>query len=62
MDKKEADLQEELAEQLQKLYEKYVPANVREYIDEREEKNMPAKLKKPTKMAPITRDDGTANK
>ena len=33
MEKKEADLQAEMEDQLQKLYEKYVPANVREYID-----------------------------
>lgn len=37
MEKKDADVQEEMVDQLQKLYEKYVPANVREYIDEREE-------------------------
>lgn len=60
MDKKEVDLQDELSVQLQKLYEKYVPVNVRKYIDEREEGNMPAKLKKPTKMATVTGDDGTA--
>ena len=47
MEKKEADLQEEMADQLQKLYEKYVPANVREYIDEREEDVIaPEKTKK----------------
>lgn len=47
MEKKEADLQDEIAEQLQRLYEKYVPANVREYIDEREEEEIkPEKSKK----------------
>lgn len=47
MEKKEADLQAEMADQLQKLYEKYVPANVREYIDEREEDEIaPEKTKK----------------
>lgn len=47
MEKKDASLQDEMAEQLQKLYEKYVPANVREYIDEREEEeNKPTKSKK----------------
>lgn len=47
MEKKDASLQEEMADQLQKLYEKYVPANVREYIDEREEEeNKPTKPKK----------------
>lgn len=50
MEKKEADLQKEVAEQLQRLYEKYVPANVREYIDEREEEEIkPEKPKKTTK-------------
>ncbi len=34
MEKKDADLERELADALQKLYEKYVPAPVREYIDE----------------------------
>lgn len=53
MVKKEADLQMELVDQLQKLYEKYVPANVREYIDEREEVEeiKPEKAKKVAKTA-----------
>ena len=42
MGKKEADLELELAVQLQRLYEKYVPANVREYIDENLEEPAPA--------------------
>lgn len=33
MGKKEADLQEELKDYLQKLYEKYVPQATREYLD-----------------------------
>lgn len=37
MGKKAADLEQELCDQLQRLYEKYVPANVREYIDEGDE-------------------------
>lgn len=50
MEKKEADLQAEMADQLQKLYKKYVPANVREYIDEREDEEIkPEKPKKPAK-------------
>lgn len=36
MGKKQASLDCELADALQKLYEKYVPAPVREYIDESE--------------------------
>jgi len=34
MEKKDADLEQELCDSLQKLYEKYVPSSVREYIDE----------------------------
>lgn len=34
MGKKDADLEQELGDQLQKMYEKYVPAAVREFIDE----------------------------
>lgn len=34
MSKKDADLEVELCDQLQRLYEKYVPGSVREYIDE----------------------------
>lgn len=50
MEKKEADLELEMVDQLQKLYEKYVPANVREYIDERvEEETKPVKPKKAVK-------------
>ena len=53
MEKKEADLQAEMVDQLQKLYEKYVPANVREYIDEREEEEIsPEKPKKAAKTVP----------
>ena len=54
MEKKEADLQAEMADQLQKLYEKYVPANVREYIDEREDDEI--KTEKPKKQAKVTTD------
>lgn len=36
MRKKEADLETELQQTLQKLYEKYVPPAVREYIESRE--------------------------
>lgn len=47
MEKKDADLEQELYDQLQKLYEKYVPANVREYIDESSEcKKIPVKKQK----------------
>lgn len=44
MEKKESNLEDELTEQVQKLYEKYVPANVREYIDDKQEEE--SKVKK----------------
>ena len=46
MEKKEVDLEDELADQLQKLYEKHVPINVREYIDEKQEEAIKAKRPK----------------
>jgi uncharacterized secreted protein with C-terminal beta-propeller domain len=49
MEKKELDLEDELMDQLQKLYEKYVPANVREYIDEKQEEAI--MRRKPKKSA-----------
>ncbi len=42
MGKKDADLDQELCDSLQKLYEKYVPATVREYIDESANEKPPA--------------------
>ena len=36
MEKKEVTVEEELTDALVKLYEKYVPSQVREYIDESE--------------------------
>lgn len=48
MEKKDASLEQELADALTKLYEKYVPAPVREYIDEAaEDSKSQAKAKKP---------------
>ena len=62
MEKKEADLQSEMADQLQKLYEKYVPANVREYIDEREEDEItPEKTKKVIKATSQPRSIATSH-
>ena len=48
MEKKEVDLEAELEDQLQKLYEKHVPINVREYIDEKQEEEIKAKRPKKT--------------
>jgi hypothetical protein len=48
MEKKDASLEQELADALTKLYEKYVPAPVREYIDEAaEDSKSKAKPNKP---------------
>ncbi len=47
MEKKEVNLEEELVDQVQKLYQRYVPANVREYIDEKQEEEK--KKRKPKK-------------
>lgn len=49
MGKKDAELEQELAAQLQRLYEKYVPGNVREYIDERPEEQPPILPRRPAK-------------
>lgn len=50
MEKKDADITQELEDQLQRLYEKFVPANVREYIDESAEiTSAPAKKQKEKK-------------
>ena len=47
MEKKDVDLTKELCDQLQRLYEKFVPASVREYIDEGSEDALaPAKKQK----------------
>lgn len=47
MEKKDISIEQELSDALTKLYEKYVPAPVREYIDEATEDSKPqAKSKK----------------
>lgn len=53
MEKKDADLEQELCDQLQRLYEKFVPANVREYIDESAE-NTTAPSKKQKEKSKTT--------
>jgi hypothetical protein len=61
MEKKDADLEGELADALQKLYEKYVPAPVREYIDEGgEDAPAPAKRQKEKSKATAAANSGTA--
>ena len=52
MGKKELDLEREMTDALVKLYEKYVPAPVREYIDESDvPASTPAKPKRYPKPA-----------
>lgn len=46
MRKKNADIETELTTQLEKLYTKYVPAGVQEYINEREADDIPAPIKR----------------
>ena len=48
MEKKELSIEKELADALQKLYEKHVPATVRDYIDETADDSSSAK--KPEKQ------------
>ena len=46
MEKKELSIEKELADALQKLYEKHVPATVRDYIDETADDDNSAKKPK----------------
>jgi hypothetical protein len=46
MEKKDVSIEQELGEALQKLYEKHVPAAVREYIDETADSMPDPKAKK----------------
>jgi len=59
MEKKEVDLEGELADQLQKLYEKHVPINVREYIDEKQEEEIKAKRPKKSVKAKAVDDNNS---
>lgn len=47
MKKKNADLEQELTAQLEKLYQKYVPTGVQEYIAERDSDDAPTAVRKP---------------
>jgi hypothetical protein len=65
MEKKDADLEQELGDSLQKLYEKYVPSSVREYIDEGCDDTPAAtaslKKQKEKNKASTAADSGSAN-
>ena len=54
MDKKEADLQGELNDTMQKLYEKHVPQATREYIDDKLSREAAAKSKPKRPVRPAT--------
>jgi hypothetical protein len=61
MEKKDANLEKELGDSLQKLYERYVPATVREYIDESANEKSPVsdspkKQKEEMRTAPSSND------
>lgn len=51
MSKKDSELQTELSDFMQKLYEKYVPLPVREYIEEKEANS---KVPKPANQPKIS--------
>lgn len=51
MEKKDVSIEQELADALTKLYEKYVPAPVREYIDEAIEDSKPQTKTKKLKVS-----------
>ena len=50
MQKKNANLDDELTAQLTKLYEKHVPAGVQEYINERNSDDAPVSTKRQSKQ------------
>lgn len=60
MSKKNAELEPELEAFLLKLYDKYVPPMVREYIETREVQEAPAPPK-PSRPRPAPRDEVTQN-
>ena len=51
MSRKDTDLQEELNDTVQKLYEKYVPQATREYLDDRISREGAAKPARPRRQA-----------
>ena len=57
MTKKEASIETELDDVMQKLYEKYVPMPVREYIESRDSEET-EKTKKPSRPTQIQKNHG----
>lgn len=60
MGKKEADLQGELNDTIQKLYEKYVPQATREYIEDKITRDAQAKDRPRRPARPANRPDRLA--
>lgn len=60
MGKKDADLQVELNETIQKLYEKYVPQATREYIDDKVIRDVGAKNRPRRPSRPALRSEEDA--
>ena len=58
MARKGQTLEEDLGEFLQKLYEKFVPSNVREYIEDRDEDAEEAPIRRPGRPGPDTGSAG----
>lgn len=55
MGKRDADLQAELNDTVQKLYEKYVPQSTREYIDDKVARDAEAKDRPRRPVRPASR-------
>lgn len=56
LEKKDTDLDTELEDTIEKLYEKYVPSQVREFIEAKAELSV-KKPKKPKKVTPTTTNE-----
>lgn len=60
MEKRDADLQAELNDTVQKLYEKYVPQATREYIDDKVAREVSAKNRTKRSERPVRREENQA--
>lgn len=54
MSQRDLDFKEELKKSVDVLYTKYVPANVREFIDMKSSQTKPPKTKKPKPMEEVS--------
>ena len=60
MEKRDADLQAELNDTVQKLYEKYVPQATREYIDDKVAREVSDKNRTKRSERPVRREENQA--